>query len=125
MPEVGGGGLAHRSKPRSIGVRAAKATFSTLLDEAAAGHHALICRRSRPVAALISLNDLDLLGELIRRDEELAAVMRARGHDVDPWVTPTILRVVVSYLAPPDATGASHDATSPAEGSRLGSTSWT
>lgn len=125
MPDVGGGGPAHRSKPRSIGVRAAKATFSTLLDEVAAGRHTLICRRSRPVAALISLQDLDLLGELIRRDEELAAVMQARGHDVDPWVTPNILGVVVSYLVPPQATGAAPGATSSAEGSRSGSASWT
>jgi prevent-host-death family protein len=87
-------------QPRPVGVRAAKESFSTLLEEVAAGGHALIYRRSRPVAALIPVSDLERLQELARRDEELGAVIRARGHEVDPWGTPEILRVLVTHLRP-------------------------
>lgn len=87
-------------KPRPVGTRTAKESFSSLLDEVAAGEHALIYRRSRAVAALIPINDLERLQELVRRDEELAAILRARGHEVDPWATPGILSVLVTHLRP-------------------------
>jgi prevent-host-death family protein len=87
-------------KPRSVGTRAAKESFSTLLDEVAAGEHALIYRRSRAVAALIPVGDLERLQELARRDEELAAILRARGHQVNPWGSPGILSVLVTHLRP-------------------------
>lgn len=81
-------------EPRSIGVRAAKAKFSALLDEVDGGDHVLVCRRSQPLAALIPASDLDRFRELARREEELAAVLRGRGYRVDPWGTPGVLEVV-------------------------------
>lgn len=88
-------------RSRSIGIRAAKANLGSILEGVAGGEHVLLCRRSRPLAALISLEDLERFRELVRRDEELAAVLRARGHSVDRWDTAAILEVVVTYLEAP------------------------
>lgn len=89
----------HRSG--SIGIRAARANLGSVLERVAGGEHVLLCRRAKPLAALISLEDLERFRELIRRDEELAAVLRARGHSVDPWETAAILEVIVTYLEVP------------------------
>lgn len=58
----------------------------------------MLCRRSRPLAVLISLDELERFRELVRRDEALAAVFRARGHTPDPWTTSSIIEVVVTHL---------------------------
>lgn len=85
---------------KRIGVRALKNSLAAVLDEVAAGERVLLCRRAKPLAALIPVRDLERLHELTRRDDELAAVLRGRGHLVDPWATPGILEVIVSYLNP-------------------------
>lgn len=93
---------------RSLGIRAAKASFSGLLDEVEAGTHVLLCRRSKPVAALIPPVDLERFRELLRREEELGAVLRARGHAVEPLTTAQLIEVMVSHLdAPRPSTGGS------------------
>lgn len=84
--------------PRPIGIRAAKSNFSALLDEVAAGEHVLVCRRSKPLAALIPAGDLDQLRELANRDAQLAAVLRARGHDIEPWGTARVIEIIVTHL---------------------------
>lgn len=95
------GPLPASPPPRSLGIRAAKASLSTVLDEVAAGSHVLLCRRAKPVAVLIPPQDLERFRELVRRDEELAAVLRARGHHVDQWTTAALIEVIVSYLEAP------------------------
>lgn len=83
--------------PQRIGIRAARADFGSLADRVAThGDHFLICRREQPLAALIPVGDLDRFRELFRRDEELAAVLRARGFKVQPWTTPGVLEAVSS-----------------------------
>lgn len=85
----------------SLGIRTARANFGVVLDRVAAGESVVICRRSRPLAALISVDELERFRELVRRDEALAAVFRARGHILDPWTTSSILEVVVTHLVGP------------------------
>lgn len=85
--------------PRTVGIRAVKDNFSALLNEVAAGDHVLVCRRSKPLAALIPLADLDRLGDLVLRDEELAALLGRLGHRVEPWSTARLIEVIVSHLS--------------------------
>jgi prevent-host-death family protein len=108
---------------RSIGIRAAKASFSSLLDEVEAGAHVLLYRRSKPVAALIPTADLERFRELIRREEELGAVLRARGHAVEPLTTAQLIEVMVSHLgAPRSLRGRRPDGATPEAPSRGGGT---
>lgn len=86
------------SETRLVGVREAKAAFAALLDGVATGEQIVICRRSQPVAALIPVSELHHFRELIRRDAELAAVLRARGYGVEPWTTAGILEAVISSM---------------------------
>lgn len=66
-----------------MGIKAARATFSSLVNKVATGDHVLICRHSRPIAALIPVSDLKLLKDLAKRYPELANFFRVRGYEVN------------------------------------------
>lgn len=104
-----GGSELEPPAARRIGLRAVRSGLGGILEDVAAGERVVVCRRTKPLAVLIPMQDLQRLYELTRRDAELAAVLRGRGHVVDPWTTPEILEVVVSYL------GRRSDATSRSE----------
>jgi prevent-host-death family protein len=83
----------------TVGIRAARASFGPIVDRVATeGYRLIISRRGQPLAALISVNDLQRLQELERRDRELAAVLRGHGYPVDQWTTPTALEAVSSLV---------------------------
>lgn len=82
------------SQPEPIGLRQAKTELSSLVDKAAEGGAVVICRRSTPLAALISASDYERFQELLRRDEGLHAVLRGKGLRVHPWTTAKILEVL-------------------------------
>lgn len=81
--------------PTPIGIRRARADFGGLVDRVAGGEYALICRRSTPLAVLLPANDLESFKELVRREQELEAVLRGRGYVVRPWTTPKILETLM------------------------------
>ena len=76
-------------------IRAARASFGALVDKVARGTRILVCRRTIPLAVLLPQADHQQLVDLAARDEQLAAVLRGLGVDVDPWTTPTIVEAVV------------------------------
>jgi prevent-host-death family protein len=76
-------------------IRAARASFGALVDEVAEGTRVLVCRRTTPLAVLLPQSDYQELVDLASRDEQLAAVLRGLGADVDPWTTPKIVEAVV------------------------------
>ena len=76
-----------------VGVRRAVRELPSLIDRAASGSTVLISRRGRPLAALISVADLERFQELERRDDGLRAVLRGQGFRISPWTTPKILEV--------------------------------
>lgn len=80
--------------PTPIGIRRARADFGGLVDRVADGEYALICRRSTPLAVLLPAIDLESFKELVRREQELEAVLRGRGYVVRPWTTPKILETL-------------------------------
>lgn len=80
--------------PTPIGIRRARADFGGLVDRVADGEYALICRRSTPLAVLLPAIDLESFKELVRREQELDAVLRGRGYVVRPWTTPKILEAL-------------------------------
>ncbi len=82
-----------------IGLRQAKAELSRLVDAAAGGSSVVISRRGRPLAALISSEDLDRFRELQSRDEGLQAIFLGQGLQVTPWSTPKILEVLTRLAA--------------------------
>ena len=86
-----------------MSIRAARDRFHALVGEISAGGHVLICRRSAPLAVLVSAADYDQMAEAVRRDEGLAAVMRGRGVSVEPWTTPKVLEAVARLLEEKDA----------------------
>lgn len=85
-------------KPQRIPIRAARERFGALVDRVAGGTYVLICRRSTPLAVLVPADDFDRLAESLRQEEELAAILRGRGFDVEAWSTPTVLEVVTRLL---------------------------
>lgn len=70
-------------EPNRLGIKAARATFSSLVNKVATGDHVLICRHSRPIAALIPVSDVKLLKDLARRYPEVADLLRVRGYELD------------------------------------------
>ena len=90
--------LRHLPKLQRMPIRAARERLGALVDRVASGSYVLICRRSTPLAVLLPAGDFDLLAETVRREEELAAILRGRGYDVEPWTTPTVLEVVTRVL---------------------------
>lgn len=84
--------------PEPVSIRAARERLGSLVDEVAAGHCALICRRSRPLAVLLAVSRYEELLETVRRDVSLAAVLRTRGLPVEQWTTPGALEAVARLL---------------------------
>ena len=90
--------LAELPKPEPISIRTARGRFGSLVDEVADGLPALICRRSTPLAVLIPAAQYDEFAEMVRRDQSLAAILRARGVAVETWTTAGLLGAVVRLL---------------------------
>lgn len=86
--------LMNLPTPTPIGIRRARADFGGLVDRVADGEYVLICRRSTPLAVLLPAIDLESFKELVRREQELEAVLRGRGYIVRPWTTPKILETL-------------------------------
>ena len=93
--------LGELRKPQPISINAARGRFGTLVDEVAEGGAALICRRSTPLAVLMPATQYEELAETVRRDQSLAAVLRARGVDVEGWTTAGVLEAVVRLIEGP------------------------
>lgn len=90
--------LGELPRPQPISIHAARGRFGSLVDEVAGGGAALICRRSTPMAVLLPATHYDQLAETVRRDQSLAAVLRARGIQLDAWTTASVLEAVVSLI---------------------------
>lgn len=86
---------------RPVGTREVKARFRALLDEVAGGEHFVVYRGSKPLAAMIPIEDLDRLRELLDRDEALAVVLRAKNCIVEPWATAGIIQAILSLSVGP------------------------
>jgi prevent-host-death family protein len=76
-------------------IRAARASFGALVDRVAAGSRVVVCRRSTALAVLLPKGDYETLAELAGRDEQIGAVLRGLGVDVDPWTTPNVVEALV------------------------------
>jgi prevent-host-death family protein len=85
-------------KPEPISIRAARGRLGALVDEVAGGRSALICRRSMPLAVLLPTTEYEELIETLRRDQSLAAVLRARGVSLPSWTTTEVLEVIIRLL---------------------------
>lgn len=85
-------------KPEPISIKAARARFGSFVDHVAEGHPALICRKSTPLAVLVPAAQYEELVETVRRDQSLAAILRARGVSVETWTTTSVLEAVVRLL---------------------------
>ena len=81
-----------------IAIRTARDIFSSLVDRVAAGQPALICRRSTPLVVLLPATHYEELAETVRRDQSLAAILRARGIAVDSWTTAGVLEAVARLI---------------------------
>jgi prevent-host-death family protein len=89
----------HSRQAEPVEIRQLRADLSNLVDRASQGGATVICRRSTPLAALISAADYECFQELLRRDEGLKAVLRGNGVRVSPWTTPKILEVLTRMAA--------------------------
>lgn len=76
-------------------IRAARASFGELVDRVAAGSRVVVCRRSTALAVLLPKRDYEVLAELAARDEQVGAVLRGLGVDVEPWTTPNVVEALV------------------------------
>lgn len=76
-------------------IRAARASFGELVDRVAAGSRVVVCRRSTALAVLLPKRDYEVLAELAARDEQIGAVLRGLGVDVEPWTTPNVVEALV------------------------------
>mgnify|MGYP000064712156 CR=1 FL=1 len=85
-------------RPRPISIHAARGRFGSLVDEVADGGAMLICRRSTPMAVLLPAVQYEELAETVRRDQSLAAVLRARGVEFDSWTTASVLEAIVRLI---------------------------
>lgn len=85
-------------KPEPISIRTARGRFGSLVDRVAEGHPALILRRSTPLAVLLPAAQYEELAETVRRDQSLAAILRARGIALDSWTTAGVLEAVARLL---------------------------
>lgn len=86
---------------RPVGTREVKARFRVLLDQVAGGEHFVVYRGSKPLAAMIPIEDLDRLRELLDRDEALAVVLQAKNCIVEPWATAGIIQAILSLSIGP------------------------
>jgi prevent-host-death family protein len=85
-------------RPEPISINAARGRLGPLVDEVARGRAAVICRRSTPLAVLLPAVQYEELAEIVRRDQSLAAVLRARGFAMEGWTTAAILEAVVGLI---------------------------
>ena len=86
------------AKPQPIPIRTAREIFSRLVDRVAGGEPVLICRRSTPLAVLLGAAQYEELAETVRRDQSLAAILRARGIALDSWTTSGVLEAVARLI---------------------------
>lgn len=85
-------------KPEPISIRTARGRLGALVDEVAGGQPALICRRSMPLAVLLPASQYEELLEIVRRDQSLAAILRASGIELDRWTTAGVLEAIVRLV---------------------------
>lgn len=85
-------------KPDPVSIRTARNRFGALVDEVASGRCALVCRRSVPLAVLVPAWQYDQLVEVVRRDQSLAAILRASGIPIDTWNTAAALGAVARLV---------------------------
>ena len=90
--------ISELPQPEPIAIRTARGRFGALVDRVAEGQPVLICRRSMPLAVLVPAGQYEELVETVRREQSLAAVLRARGVEVGPWTTAGVLEAVVRLL---------------------------
>lgn len=90
--------LGELTRPEPISIRAARSRFGALVDQVAEGHPALICRRTAPLAVLLSSDRYEELEEAVRRDQNLAAILRAHGIVVEGWTTASVLEAIARLL---------------------------
>ena len=80
-------------KPDPISIRTARGRFGSLVDK--------VGRRTTPLAVLLPAAQYEELAETVRRDQSLAAVLRARGIAVEAWTTAGVLEAVVRLIEGP------------------------
>lgn len=84
-------------RPEPISIRTARERFGSLVDRVAQGYPVLICRRSTPLAVLLPAAQYEE-PETVRREQSLAAILRARGIALDGWTTAGVLEAVAQLL---------------------------
>jgi prevent-host-death family protein len=76
-------------RPGYIGVSEARDTFAELVNRAAYGHErVLVSRRGRPIAAIVPIDDVELLERIedqLDREAALAALADPGNAETIPW----------------------------------------